>query len=234
MSSYKPPAPKYVGPAKNYSKGGNKPINRIVIHSTVGPTKKGSAQKIADYFKRTTRSASAHYVVDEDTVLQVVLDGDVAYHAPPNRHSIGIEMCDYPVPRGKKRWDDAEHKKMFRLTARLTAELCLAYDIPVVLLNAKQLRAGRRGITTHAEVGKAWGLTSHWDPGAWPHRAFIKAVNEEVAKIKNEGKPKPPAERPVNQQVRGPLFKALAVAKAAKKPEWVAAIQKAINSVPQK
>ncbi len=189
MSKYPAPNPPYLGPAKFYSTGGNKPINRIVIHSTVGPTKAGSARGIAAYFKHTvTRPSSAHYVVDAGEAVQVVYDGDTAYHAPPNTHSIGVELCDYPVADSAKRWADADHKALFKNAARLVAELCLAYDVPPWFVGSTRLRAGRRGVTTHAQVRDAWHETDHWDPGAWPRLAFMREVRRQVRAIKKAAK----------------------------------------------
>lgn len=81
---FRPPSPPYVGPAKFQGDATNKPINRIVIHSTVSPTVPGGARAVASYFRTgVTRPSSAHYVVDPSEVVQVVYDSVVAYHAPP-------------------------------------------------------------------------------------------------------------------------------------------------------
>lgn len=183
--TYAPPDPPYMGPARFYSRGGNKPISRIVMHSTVGPTGKGSARGIANYFAHSvTRPSSAHYVVDAGEVVQVVYDGDVAYHAPPNTHSIGVEMCDNPSATSSARWNDADHKALFALAARLVAELCLAYDVPPWYVGPIRLRMGHKGVTTHAAVRDAFHETDHWDPGAWPRIAFMREVRRQVKAIK--------------------------------------------------
>jgi N-acetylmuramoyl-L-alanine amidase CwlA len=94
----RPPNPRYLGPAFRTSAGANKPPTRVVIHSTVSPCKPGGAEQIAAYFRSPAAGGSAHYVVDPDEVVQVVFDSVIAWHAPPNAHSIGIEMCDIPGP----------------------------------------------------------------------------------------------------------------------------------------
>lgn len=182
------PSPTYLGPAAQYSPGGNKPIRRIVIHSTVGPTRAGSARGIASYFRNTDRYASAHYAVDAREVVQCVFDGDVAYHAPPNTHSLGVELCDYPHPSSMKRWEDDDHKAMFKLATRLVAELCLAYDVRPWFVGPIRLRLGWRGVTTHAAVRDAWGQTDHWDPGMWPRRAFMREVRAQCKAIRKAAK----------------------------------------------
>jgi len=197
MRRIQPPAPVYRGPAAHTSTGDNKPIYRIVIHSTVSPCAPGWARKIAAYFRSKSSGGSAHYVVDPLEEVQVVYDGVIAWHAPPNLHSIGIEMCDTPGPiPGDKpgsaawkalkrswRWRLPAQRQMLRRTAKLTAQLALAYDVPLRWCNARQLRQGMHGITSHANVSLAWRQSTHWDPGFWPRRRFMKMVRAEAEKL---------------------------------------------------
>ncbi len=178
---YAAPSPPYLGPANKSSGKGNKPpVNRIVIHSTVSPCKRGGARAIAAYFRSKAAGGSCHYVVDPGEVVQVVYDGVIAWHAPPNKNSIGIEMCDYPHGSSKARWKDAAHKEMLERVAKLTAELCLAYNVPRKFLKPADLKAGKRGITTHNNVSLAFRQSSHWDPGAWPRVRFMRKVRKYV------------------------------------------------------
>lgn len=189
MTKYQPPSPPYLGPAAHTSDGTNKPIRRVVIHSTVSPCEEGQARKTAAYFRSPSSGGSAHYCVDPGEVVQVVYDSVIAWHAPPNAQSLGIEMCEYPSTN-VKRWDDLDHRKMLERTAKLTAQLCLAYGVPPWFRNSFQLRLGLRGVTTHNMVSKAWGQSSHWDPGAWPRRKFMRLVRKNIKAIKarNGGK----------------------------------------------
>lgn len=185
--NYPAPDYPYAGPAAHYSNRNNIPVSRIVIHGTVSPCKVGMAKIIARYFRTTDRFASAHYVVDPGETLQVVYDSKVAYHAPPNDGSIGVEICD-EVVGGIERWLNRPHRRALRRTARLTAEGCLAWDVPIKRIGPKALRSGERGICGHADVSKAWGQTNHWDPGAFPWRRFLRMVKEEAAKIQGTRK----------------------------------------------
>lgn len=173
-----PPAPPYLGPAAHHGAADNKPIHRVVIHSTVSPCVAGQARATAAYFRGTDRDASAHYVVDPAEVVQVVYDSVEAYHAPPNQHSLGVELCDIPSALTAARWLGRNHRAELERAAELVAQLCLAYGVPVRYVTAAQLRAGAHGITTHAEVSAAWRQTTHWDPGRWPRRRFIRKVRK--------------------------------------------------------
>jgi hypothetical protein len=191
------PSPKYLGPAAHTSRGNNKPIHRIVIHSTVSACEPGGAEKIARYFRTPSAGGSAHYVVDPTTEVQVVFDSVVAWHAPPNANSLGIEMCDTPgpVPTDKPgtakylaakrawRWLQPNQTLMLRRTAALAARLCAAYDVPTEFLTPADLLAGKHGITTHANVSLAFGESTHWDPGFWPQWRFMRLVRKEYAAL---------------------------------------------------
>lgn len=199
--SFEPPAPPYLGPASKTSGKGNKPIRRIVLHGTVSPTVIGGARSIAKYFKGDSAGGSAHYIVDPGEVVQSAYDDVICWHAPPNHNSIGIEMCDMVGgSRGAlpmSRWDDNDHRAMLHRAAKLTAELCLAYDIPPVLLSPRGLRADRRGICEHSDVSEAWGQSSHWDLGNFPRRQFITLVRRQIALIREQAQPNPVATPPV-------------------------------------
>ena len=108
MSKYKAPSPRYAGPPAHSTKGDNKPINRIVIHSTVTPCGEGWAEKVANYFRSEKAGGSAHYVVDPLVTLQTAWDNTICWHAPPNKGSIGVEMTDNPS-EGYIRWRDVNH-----------------------------------------------------------------------------------------------------------------------------
>lgn len=199
MPEFPAPAPVYLGPPAKSSGLGNKPINRIVIHSTVSPCEPGGARRIAAYFRSAAAGGSAHYCVDPKETVQIVYDSTIAWHAPPNANSLGVEMCDVPGPvpndspgsarwkalKRSWRWVRPNQRAMLARAAKLTAELCAAYEVPAVFLSSTELRAGRRGITTHANVSGAWRQSTHWDPGFWPRRRFMRLVRRELRAIRN-------------------------------------------------
>lgn len=167
----------------------NHPPHRVVIHSAVMPCEPGRARQLAAWNREGTTGGSWHYATDPATTLQCSWDRFVCHHAPPNGHSLGIEMADHPArrPTGRTRrqlwelrrvwrWAGRNHRRMLNRTARLTAELCVFYDLPPRWIGARKLRAGRRGVTGHAQVSRAWGESTHWDPGWWPRRRFMRKV----------------------------------------------------------
>lgn len=177
-----PPSPPVIGGTPNKHSGtANKPINRVVIHSAVIPCENGRAVQLG-HMNQTSITGSWHYAVDPENTIQCSFDSFVCWHAPPNPHSIGIEMADIPqhVPG---RWQTPNHRKMLKRTARLTARLCLAYNIPLQFLTPAELRAGKRGVTTHNNVSLAFGESTHWDPGSWPRRKFMRMVRREAKRI---------------------------------------------------
>lgn len=185
-----PPNPEWKGPAAHDSGPGNIPATRVVIHSTVSPCEPGGRYDIAAYFRSEASGGSAHYVTDPVGAVQVVSDHTVAWHAPPNAHSFGIEMCDTPGPlpgdslpraavkalKRSWRWRRPNQQALLHVTAQLCAQLCAAYGIPPVYVGARALRRGRHGVTTHNNVSRAFGQSTHWDPGFWPRRRFMRLV----------------------------------------------------------
>jgi N-acetylmuramoyl-L-alanine amidase len=151
--------------AKYYRSGGNLPINRVVFHDMEAPELPTTAEATARYFATgITTPASAHYNVDSDSVVQSVHEEDTAYHAPPNQHSIGVEHAGY-ANQVRSDWLDDYGKKMLSVSAVLVADICRRYNVPIEFIDAAGLLAGKRGITTHAQVSAAWRQTSHTDPG---------------------------------------------------------------------
>lgn len=184
MKVFPAPSPRYLGPAKYHGSKTNKPIDRIVIHGTVTPCLPGWVRAVARYFRESViRPSSAHYVVGPAGQCQVVYDSVVAYGAPPNPHSIHIELCD--PQRGKgSRWHGIMHRRMLNRAAKLTAQLCLANNVPVIKLHPYDLRLGRRGICGHVDVSLAFHETTHTDPGPdFPWDEFIARVHTWVTKL---------------------------------------------------
>jgi len=150
-----------------------KDITLIVLHSTEGGTAKG----VAGYFTTQASGGSAHLVVDDDHCYRCLADNVIPWGAPgANEQGFHIEQCGYAA------WTAAEWKQhlgTLKRAAFKTAYHCHKFGIPVTFVTAAGLRAGKHGITTHAEVSKAWPNDSgnHHDPGTgWPRTSFMTWV----------------------------------------------------------
>jgi hypothetical protein len=166
--------------ARNYTRVGSPPrsIDVVVLHTMEYPERPTGAEWCANYFAgQNAPQASAHYMVDNDTVVQGVRDEDVAWAAPGcNHNGLQIEHAGFAAQKAPE-WEDAYSRAMLRLSARLTAKLCKRHAIPVRYVDSADLRVGRRGITTHAAVSEAFKKSSHWDPGpSFPMADYIAAV----------------------------------------------------------
>jgi len=177
--------------ARYYTATSGRKIDLVVIHTMEAPEKVTTAEAVARYFASGSVRASAHYCIDNDTVVQCVRDKDVAWHAPGvNHNSIGLEHAGY-AKQGTPEWNDAYSRQMLALSSALTAQLCTRYSIPVQFVDALGLTRGQRGITTHRAVSDAFRKSSHWDPGpGFPMSDYLAMVRN----ILNPTQPAPARE----------------------------------------
>ena len=125
-------------------------LKAIIIHSTANANKGANAMKNRDYFntkpfiqniKGEKVYASAHYIVDDNMIVQCIPDNEMAYHVgatsyPPNMRStlgipatyspncytIGIEMCVN---------SDGNFEKTRQNTIELTRHLLEKYGLTI-------------------------------------------------------------------------------------------------------
>ncbi|MFI1827975.1 N-acetylmuramoyl-L-alanine amidase [Streptomyces sp. NPDC020412] len=133
-------------------------IDRVIIHVV-----QGSFPTALRVFKDPGHGAATHYVVRKDGhVAQMIRELDVAFHAGNrsfNERSVGIEHEGF-VDRPQD-FTDA----MYEGSARLTAGICVRYEIPV----------DREHIMGHVEVPG----TDHTDPGPhWDWDRYMKLVRD--------------------------------------------------------
>ncbi|MBT3153560.1 N-acetylmuramoyl-L-alanine amidase [Streptomyces sp. CHD11] len=131
-------------------------IDMVIVHVT-----QGSFDSAVRAFQDPGHKASTHYIVGQDgRITQMIRELDVAYHAGNrdyNERSIGIEHEGF-VDRPQDLTDE-----MYASSARLTARICVRYDIPV----------DREHIVGHVEVPG----TDHTDPGPhWDWDRYLKLV----------------------------------------------------------
>ena len=173
--------------AKYYTRGRTAPIRLIVLHSAECAEVDAAAESLSAYGTAMPDAikASWHYAVDQDSVTQAVKDTDTANHAVgANPFSIGVEHAGRASQTAFE-WLDEYSAAMLRLSAQLVGSLCFKHGLPAVFVDAEGLKRGDKGITTHAEVTKAWRKGTHWDPGPnFPMEWYLTAVEEELVGLR--------------------------------------------------
>jgi N-acetylmuramoyl-L-alanine amidase CwlA len=79
----------------NHNRPGKKLIKLkgVAIHWTANTGKKANAEANRNFFQNTVNSASAHYVVDDRSIIECVPDGEVAYHVGAKKYtSLGMKF----------------------------------------------------------------------------------------------------------------------------------------------
>lgn len=167
--------------AKHYTRTGGRRVDVIVIHTMEAAEGNSTAENVANYFARGTVVASAHYCIDNNSIVQCVREQDVAYHAPgANSNGIGLEHAGY-ARQSAGEWADAYSDQMLHRSAVLAADLAKRYNIPVAWLSPADLKAGKRGFTSHANVSAAYKKSTHTDPGPnFPVGKYLQYVQSNL------------------------------------------------------
>ena len=156
----------------------------IVLHTMENQEKPYAAENVALWFAGRAKDpaplASAHYNVDEDSIVQSVRETDRAWHAGPvNGFSIGIEHAGYAKQTAVD-WFDAPSQAILWRSARLASRLCRRYNIPIQRASEESI-ANRtaKGFCGHVDVSKAFKHKGgHWDPGPnFPYDHYLELVH---------------------------------------------------------
>ena len=170
--------------SKKFTQGraGHK-VRLIVIHTMETPESFGRAKQVANWFAGATApDASAHYCIDNKDVINTVKEEDTAWAVGQydiNQASISIELAG-SASQTSSQWKDAYSMAELQLAAKLCAQLCKKYNIPVVKLPALSLKTGT-GLVGHMDVTTAYAIQGgHTDPGKnFPWVDFINMVKKE-------------------------------------------------------
>lgn len=145
-------------------------VDHIVIHCTDTSEVADRAERSARYFSELipdTTKASAHFVIDRDSIVQMVPERRIAYGAKGcNQYGLHLEHAGVDE-QTREQWLDAASLPMLDLSAMLVGErLAQRWSVPIAYVDAAGLKAGERGITTHRQVQIAFsGGAGHRDPG---------------------------------------------------------------------
>ena len=164
-------------PSPHLTRTNGRRIDLVVVHTMEVDEQGGAAFRCARWFADPRSRVSAHYCVDAHEIVQCVRDEDVAWHAPGANHDgLGIELAGRAA-QSRREWGDVYSAAVLEQAARLAGDLCRRHSIPPVWLWPPDLRAGRRGITPHAAVSRAFGRSTHQDPGAgFPVERYLRLL----------------------------------------------------------
>lgn len=155
-----------------------KPISLIVMHIPValydweGPDP--TAEKVARYFTRNSRPASAHVAVDADSTVELLPDDYTAFHVRGyNSRSLGIEQ-------GWGYLDWGKHPARDRQVIQRVADWCrprvAKYNILLRQLTKQDVDSGKAGFAAHSTLDP----TRRKDPGPnYPWRLLFHLIEED-------------------------------------------------------
>jgi hypothetical protein len=157
--------------------GTRREVTNVVIHTAECGETSTAAEGLGAFFAAPATAVSAHFSVDNDSIVQSVHLNDVAWAAPPlNDHGVHIELAGF-AKQSAADWDDAFSHAQLELCAKLVRALCDRFALPTDFVNAAGLRALGKGITFHKEVSDAFHQSNHQDPGAnFPLERFLELV----------------------------------------------------------
>ena len=159
---------------------GKRKVRLIVIHSMEAAEKDNTAENVARFFAAPTTRASAHLCIDNNSIVQCVLDNNIAAAAPgANQDGIHLELAGF-AKQTEAEWLDAFGILLLNNAAEAAAQYSLKYDIPVRRLTNEELaNPAMKGIVSHAQVSAVFKKSTHTDPGpGFPWKFFLERVTE--------------------------------------------------------
>lgn len=155
-------------------------IMYIVIHDMeVTEDSMTSAEGVGNFFNGPNSSrGSAHYGVDQDSIVQYVEDHDVAWGAPNvNNNGLHFEHAGY-ARQSRDEWLDEASLNILKRSAVLTRRKADACGIQLKHLSDDELKAGNvKGFIGHADASRVLGGGDHWDPGPdFPWDVYMNLV----------------------------------------------------------
>ncbi len=168
-----------------YHHSGNRALSSvhlIVLHDMEVTAYNAAAESVGRYFEMAASGGSTHYGIDDDSIQQYLELTIIPWGAPyANTQGVHIEQM------GAASWSTAEWKSKAKGTldrsAWLVAYLSKKLSIPIRTLTDAQVKAGSKGVTTHKQVTRAYGVYGgHTDPGENYPMAFVLALAKKYTK----------------------------------------------------
>ena len=157
---------------------GERNIRLLVVHTMESGEKPDTAEAVAAWFgglRGTPPRASAHVCIDADSIVRCVRAAHDAAAAPgANRDGYHAEFAGR-AGQGVDGWMDTYSQDMLLLAEDHLGEAAAMFDIQVRRLSVDEVRDGRtKGVCGHADVSKAFGKSTHTDPGqTFPWAPFL-------------------------------------------------------------
>lgn len=142
---------------RNFSSRGKNPkILYLVIHDTGNTAAGANALNHRNYVGTNSRKASAHYFVDDHSIVQFVGDSFAAHavgdghgkYGITNQNSLNVEMCIN---------SDGDYAKTYKNTVELTKNIMKKFNIPFERV-VRHYDASRKNCPGHMSKNnwKAW------------------------------------------------------------------------------
>lgn len=156
-----------------------------VVHDAETPLRAGYTDSIVEMFRVGPKAGtSAHAMVDPVKAIKMLPDNVVAYAAGPKANPLGwhLEQAGY-ASFTRAQWTTPDGMAQLRRAGACLREVHDTWGIPKRWMTDDQLRraaAGDRsagGMTTHKQVTRVLGGTTHTDPEEnYPRDLLLEAV----------------------------------------------------------
>lgn len=168
---------KWAGSIGGYYRGGQPTL--LVVHDLEAPVRNGIVWELATGWLQNA-GVSPHGMTGPDERVETCPDNRVGYHvrSPGNEVSHGEEHCGY-ASNTLEQWTTGAQWQTLKRGAANMAVKSTKLGIPLRWLSIAQIRAGERGMCTHADISLAWGTTDHTDPGKnFPFDAYLRTAQQ--------------------------------------------------------
>lgn len=160
----------------------------IVWHDMEASETLTRAESTAAYFAAPPddRRVSSHYCADADSVVQCVDLDDSAWtvgNRQGNNRGINWELAGF-ASQTRAQWLDPFGLAMLRRAAPIVRSDANRFGIPLRWLTDDQVRAMQPGMSTHVQLGRIFGGTTHTDPGpAFPYDVVLTIMKGDSSQM---------------------------------------------------